>query len=118
MKLIYVASPYAGDINKNIEYAKQACQYVLKEGNAFFCPHLLYPQVLDDNNPEERRLGINIGKEVLIKCDELWVFGEHISEGMLEEIEFAKEIDIPVKRIMKLDIEIEEETLFCMRIDK
>jgi len=51
MKLIYVASPYKGDIEKNIEYAKEACRYVLNQGNAFFCPHLLYPQILDDNNP-------------------------------------------------------------------
>lgn len=86
MKLIYVASPYKGDIKKNIEYAKQACRYVLNEGNAFFCPHLLYPQILDDNNPEERRLGINIGKEFLAKCDELWAFGGHISGGCLKRL--------------------------------
>ena len=118
MKLIYVASPYAGDTEKNIEYAKQACRYVLNEGNAFFCPHLLYPQILDDNNPEERRLGINIGKEFLSKCDELWVFGEHISQGMFEEIEFAKVKGIPVRRIREMDFEIKEEALFCMRIDR
>ena len=111
MKLIYVASPYKGDIEKNIEYAKEACRYVLNQGNAFFCPHLLYPQILDDNNPEERRLGINIGKEFLTKCDELWVFGGHISHGMFEEIEFARKIGIPVKRIIQLDFEIEEQEL-------
>ena len=91
---------------------------MLNEGNAFFCPHLLYPQVLDDNNPEERRLGIDIGKEFLTKCDEIWIFGEHISKGMLEEIEFAKEKDIPVKRITNLDFKIKEEDLFCMRMNK
>ena len=111
MKLIYVASPYKGDIEKNIEYAKEACRYVLNQGNAFFCPHLLYPQILDDNNPEERRLGINIGKEFLTKCDELWAFGVHISHGMFEEIEFARKIGIPVKRIIQLDFEIEEQEL-------
>ncbi len=77
----------------------------------FFCPHLLYPQILDDNNPEERRLGINIGKEFLTKCDELWAFGGYISHGMFEEIEFAKKIGIPVKRIIQLDFEIEEQEL-------
>ncbi len=111
MKLIYVASPYKGDIEKNIEYAKEACRYVLNQGNAFFCPHLLYPQILDDNNPEERRLGINIGKEFLAKCDELWAFGGHISHGMFEEIEFARKIGISVKRIIQLDFEIEEQEL-------
>ena len=113
MKLIYVASPYKGDIKKNIEYAKEACRYVLNQGNAFFCPHLLYPQVLDDNHPEERRLGINIGKEFLAKCDELWAFGGHISHGMFEEIEFARKIGIPVKRIIQLDFEIEEKTFLA-----
>lgn len=111
MKLIYVASPYKGDIEKNIEYAKQACRYVLNQGNAFFCPHLLYPQILDDNNPEERRLGINIGKEFLTKCDELWAFEGHISHGMFEEIEFAGKMGIPIKRIIQLDFEIEEQEL-------
>ena len=63
-------------------------------------------------------MGINIGKEFLSKCDELWVFGSHISQGMFEEIELSREIGIPVKRIMKLDFEIKEEDLFCMRMDR
>lgn len=111
MKLIFIASPYKGDIEKNIEYAKQACRYVLNEGNAFFCPHLLYPQILDDNNPEERELGISLGKEVLAKCDELWAFGDNISSGMFEEIEFARERGISIKRITHLHMETKEQTL-------
>ena len=35
MKLIYVASPYAGDVEKNVEYAKQACRTVMESGHAF-----------------------------------------------------------------------------------
>lgn len=108
MKLIFVASPYAGDVEKNIEYAKEACRYVLNEGSAFFCPHLLYPQILDDDNLEERKLGINMGKEFLDKCDELWVFGNRISSGIFEEIEFARRKGIPIKRIMELDMQTNE----------
>lgn len=108
MKLIFVASPYAGDVEKNIEYAKEACRYVLNEGNAFFCPHLLYPQILDDNNLEERKLGINMGKEFLNKCDELWVFGKDITNGMFEEIEFARNKGIPIRRIMEFNMEVNE----------
>lgn len=37
MKLIYMASPYAGDIEKNTEFAKKACRHVMNEGHAFFC---------------------------------------------------------------------------------
>ena len=99
MKLIYVASPYAGDIEKNTEFAKEACRFVMDEGHAFFAPHLLYPQVLDENNSAERKLGLAMGKEVLGRCDELWVFGEIISPGMQAEIELAQEHEVPVKYI-------------------
>lgn len=90
----------------------------IKRGLCLFCPHLLYPQILDDNNLEERRLGINIGKELLAKCDELWAFGGHISHGMFEEIEFAKVKGIPERRIREIDFEIKEEALCCMRMDR
>lgn len=43
MKLIYVASPYAGDVERNVEYAKQACRTVMESGHAFLAPHLMVP---------------------------------------------------------------------------
>lgn len=99
MKLIYVASPYAGDIEKNVEYAKEACRTVMESGNAFFAPHLLYPSVLDDAVPEERQLGIDMGLTMLSRCDELWAFGPRISAGMQAEIEEADRLGIPARRM-------------------
>ncbi|XOQ47685.1 MAG: hypothetical protein ACFWUM_02070 [Eubacteriales bacterium] len=57
MKLIYVASPYAGDVERNTEFAKKACRHVMNEGHAFFAPHLLYPAILDEHQPKQRQLG-------------------------------------------------------------
>ena len=71
MKLIYVASPYAGDIKKNMEYAKQACRAVMESGHAFFAPHLLYPAVLNDAVQEERQAGMDMGLTMLFRCDAL-----------------------------------------------
>ena len=99
MKLIYVASPYAGDIKKNMEYAKQACRAVMESGHAFFAPHLLYPAVLNDAVQEERQAGMDMGLTMLFRCDELWVFGPHISSGMQAEIEEAERLRIPVHRM-------------------
>lgn len=115
MKVIYIASPYAGDVKNNIEFAKHACQYVITTGNAFFCPHLLYSQILNDNNEEDRKLGLDMGKRLLLKCDELWAFGNRISQGMFEEIEFARQNDIPVKRIQSMDM-AQEENKLCMEM--
>lgn len=70
MKRIYVASPYAGDIEKNTEFAKNACRFVMEQGHAFFCPHLLYPNILDEHNPRERQLGLDMGLAMLQNCDE------------------------------------------------
>lgn len=101
MKLIYVASPYAGDVKKNIEFAKKACRHVMNEGHAFFAPHLLYPQFLNDKNPAERQSGLNMGLAMLTRCDELWCYGGRISPGMLLEIQEASRIGIPIRRVME-----------------
>lgn len=101
MKLIYMASPYAGDIEKNTKFAKRACRHVMNEGHAFFAPHLLYPQLLNDANPQERQAGLAMGLAVLPRCDELWCYGEHISHGMLLEIQEADRLGISVCRVME-----------------
>jgi hypothetical protein len=101
MKLIYVASPYAGDIEQNTEFARKACRHVMSEGHAFFAPHLLYPQLLDDSKPQERQLGLDMGLAVLPRCDELWCYGDRISFGMHLEIEEAVRLGIPVCRVME-----------------
>ena len=99
MKLIYVASPLSGNVEKNIKYAKEACRAVMDSGYAFFAPHLLYPSVLDDTIPEERQLGMEMGLVMLEKCDELWAFGPRISEGMAAEMREAERLGIPVRRM-------------------
>ena len=42
------------------KYAKFSV-HVMNEGHAFFAPHLLYPQLLDDSNPQERQAGLDMG---------------------------------------------------------
>ncbi|MGL4792077.1 MAG: DUF4406 domain-containing protein [Anaerotignaceae bacterium] len=101
MKIIYVASPYAGDIEKNIEFAKRGCVFVKEQGHTFFCPHLLYPTILNENIPQERQLGLDMGIAMLKCCDELWCFGERISQGMANEIEQAQSLNIPIFRVLE-----------------
>jgi len=99
MKLIYVPSPYAGDVETNTELAKRASRHVMEQGHAFFAPHLLYPALLDDMNPRERKAGLDMGLAVLERCDELWYFGKHISNGMRLEIEEAARLGVFIQGI-------------------
>ncbi len=103
MKLIYVASPYDGDMKKNVEFAKAGCDFVMKQGHGFFAPHLTYTKVLDDSDPRQRKLALEMALTMLTRCDELWVFGENITQAMSIEMDFAKQKDIPVRQISAED---------------
>lgn len=98
-KLVYIASPYAGDVLKNIEFAKAACRYAMRQNCTPVAVHLLYPQFLDDNDLVQRSAGLTMGHRVLLACDELWVCGERISSGMAAEITEAKKLGIPVREV-------------------
>lgn len=99
MKLIYICSPYAGDIERNVRFAQEACRYAVSQNCAPVAVHLLYPQLLDDTVPEERKIGIQMGLRVLAGCEELWLCGSCISTGMRCELLEAQRLGIPVRRI-------------------
>lgn len=63
MKLVIIESPYAGDVEMNVEYARECLKHSLMLGEAPIASHLLYtqPGVLDDSVPEQRAMGINAG---------------------------------------------------------
>lgn len=95
--LVYICSPYRGDTEKNTEKARKYSRFAVESKAIPMTPHLLYPQFMDDSNPEERYLATYVINYVLIgKCQEVWVFGEDISEGMGREIALAE------KRRMKI----------------
>ncbi|MCR4435618.1 MAG: DUF4406 domain-containing protein [Clostridiales bacterium] len=95
---IYVCSPLKGDIERNIRKATGYSRFVFTQGGIPLAPHAIFTQFLDDNVLEERNAGIEMGIQLLAKCDELWVFGEMISEGMEVEIAAAKTMGITVRR--------------------
>jgi hypothetical protein len=88
--LVYVASAYSGDIKANKEKTKRYCRFALEQGQIPLAPHLMFPLFMNDEDPEERELAIFMDVILLGKCDELWVFGDHLSEGMKTEIDVAK----------------------------
>ncbi len=88
---VYVASKYSGDVNANVTAAIGYCRRVIREGYMPIASHLLYPQMLDDNIPVERELGLLFGLALLRMCDEVWVFGT-VTSGVASEIEEAKKL--------------------------
>lgn len=87
MKRIYVASPLRGDILRNLDYARECLLDSLRRGTeAPFAPHLLYPQVLDDAQPQDRAQGMAAALAWLHQSDALALYVDlGVSEGMASE---------------------------------
>ena len=86
--LVYICSPYAGDSEKNTYRARAFSRFAVEKKYIPIAPHLLCPQYL--NEETERWLGLKMGIVFMGKCEEIWVFGDVISEGMAAEIDKAK----------------------------
>jgi hypothetical protein len=96
--LVYIASPYAGDIETNVRRAQGYCRFAVTKNCIPIAPHLHYPQFMDDSDKEQRELGLFFALVLLGKCDELWIFGDRVSNGMSQEIKKAEKRGIPIRR--------------------
>ncbi len=105
LKKIYVCSRLAGDLENNIEKTKGYAKFVVKECGAIpIAPHIYFTQFLNDTLPEDRAFGTMAGLMLLSDCDELWYFGDSVSQSMVREIIAAKEQGIPVRYVSDAEI--------------
>ena len=88
--IVYICSPYAGDVKANVLNARRYCRFAVDTGYIPIAPHLYFPRFMNDANPRERDLALFMDIVLLTKCAQLWVFGGTISKGMSIEIEKAK----------------------------
>jgi len=101
--LIFICSPYRGDVEANLGKARLYCRFAIEQGDRTsaphipFAPHLLFTQFLDDTVAHEREEGLSMGVEMLSLCDELWAFGPPTA-GMAREISEAARLGVPVRR--------------------
>lgn len=105
MRNVYVCSPLRGDIEGNLQKVRQYGKFVLECGMAPVIPHF-YAEILDDTVDEERALGMTAGTSLLFRVDELWVFGDKVTEGMRKEKTFAEHLKLRIRYITEKDLEI------------
>lgn len=102
MITVIVESPYAGDVDLNVRYAR-ACMHdcLTRFHEAPFASHLLYTQagVLFDDVTDERNLGIDAGLTIGARLEKTVVYTDlGISPGMELGIERARAACRPVER--------------------
>ena len=98
MKTVFIAHPISGDIDGNVKKVLAICERIHTKELVPVAPYLVSLQYLNDEVVEDRELGIEANLECFRRryVDELWLFGDRISEGMKGEIALAKELNIPI----------------------
>lgn len=100
--LVIIESPFAGatkrDRNANIVYARKCVADSVHRGEAPICSHLLFPQVLDDDIPGERALGIEAGLAWYRVADKCVVYADRgVSSGVGGGIARARALGVPIE---------------------
>lgn len=90
LPLVYICSPYSGDTVRNTEAAKRYSRFAVDKDAIPLAPHLLLPMYMEEDT--ERELAMFMGMVLLSKCDEIWVFGDDVTDGMRAEIAKAKKM--------------------------
>ena len=103
MKKVYICAPLGGNISANLQKAERYAKYALICGTAPVVPHF-YALCLDDTNPKERQIGMAAGLSLLWFCDELWVCGDTVTEGMKSEINFCKNLNIRIRYVKDSEV--------------
>ena len=85
---VYVCSPFSGNVVVNHKNTKRYCRIALDRGYMPVAAHLMYPQFMDDAT--ERDVAMHMSLVLTGKCEEVWVVGDTISQGMAVEIEQAE----------------------------
>lgn len=101
MSRVYIASPYrTNEIHQRHtfdNYLEECIRDSLARKEAPYAPHYYLPDFLQDSIPELRQIGMRIGQRFLMVCNCVAVYKDFgISDGMQEEIDFAKAHKIPV----------------------
>jgi len=91
---VIIESPFHDDdgnkVSRNVAYARACLEHSLGLGEMPFAGHLIYPMVLNDDDPDERRIGMRAGLTWMEIADYVAVYTDlGISPGMKFGIEEA-----------------------------
>lgn len=113
-KRICLESPFAANElhtqEENLDFARKCAEFIVRHGMNVIASHLLFPQFLDEEKPRDRELGIMLGYEWMMWCDEAWFFkrlGEAPSGGMKAALGMVINIGIP-RKFFDVDVSKEE----------
>src|ERR1035437_8885892 len=91
----YLGPPLTADWEANIADARLWLRAGLDAGYAPVAPYLMTEGILHE--PEDREIGMELDLATIAVCDQLWICGPTISNGMGKEVEEAHRLGIRVR---------------------
>lgn len=95
---VAIESPYAGDVEANEAFAEAVCRWAVLAGYNPFAMHLHYTRFLDDEDPEERRAGIECGLQWTDDADEVWFCRRPIDAELTRGMALAQQRNRQIAR--------------------
>jgi hypothetical protein len=95
--LVYICSPYAGDVRENVSSAQSYAGAIWDDGKIPIAPHLYFPQFAADESDVDRERALQECEKAVAMCSEIRVYGNYISDGMKREITAAIKAGVPIR---------------------
>ena len=112
MRVVYIAHPVKGDTAANIARAKRWLLWAAQHRDVSpVAPWIAAVEAVGgDASGEERELWLARDCAVVERCDELWLCGSHVSDGMRRELGAAMAAGVFVRDMTTPDGEPKEHT--------
>ena len=99
MKRVIVESPFKGDVERNKRYLERCLRDCIMRGESPYASHKMLTDCLDDDDPEERRLGIEAGfawkrnaERTVFYVDLGWSGGMEMARDFCREAELSFQV--------------------------
>lgn len=89
-KWVYICHFYGKNPEKSMELVRKICKKIKDENDGFVFP--VAPQIYLGNfssDEKDRDLVMSWCLSMIGKCSEVWVYGDELTSGMVEEIIFS-----------------------------
>lgn len=99
MRCVIVISPLRGDTARNQRYLSACLRDCVKRGESPYASHGLLPRegVLNDDDPEERALGIRASQAWFVKADLAAIYVDFgMSDGMRADLNHAIQLGLRI----------------------
>ena len=101
MKKVYICASFGSGPTESLAKAEWYTEYALRCGAAPIVPHFY------GLNQKKAYTGTcaAAGRSLLWLCDEVWVFGDTVTDGMRAELKFCKNLNIRIRYITEKEIQ-------------